>query len=148
MAGSWTYKSRNYCHVLAYDRATMIKEYVCKTPHLWPGLLRLTGTAPVINSPVRATDTESTLLAFVYTDDRSRRFTMPVANSPSAPVYNARGRFMRPHRFRTPVPTLLVRTGLQRRGQLICAASDVAAILVVRLSRPGLHRHTGPHLSA
>ena len=30
----------------------------------------------------------------------------------------------------------------------ICAASDVAVILVVRLSRPGLHRHTGPHLSA
>ena len=30
----------------------------------------------------------------------------------------------------------------------ICAASDVTVILVVRLSRPGLHRHTGPHLSA
>ena len=30
----------------------------------------------------------------------------------------------------------------------ICAASDVAVILVVRLSWHGLHRHTGPHLSA
>ena len=26
-------------------------------------------------------------------------------------------------------------------------ASDVAVVFVVRLSRPGLHQHTGPHLS-
>ena len=29
----------------------------------------------------------------------------------------------------------------------IRAASDVTVAFVVRLSRPGLHQHTGPHLS-
>ena len=30
----------------------------------------------------------------------------------------------------------------------IRATSDVAVVFVVRLSQPGLHQHTGPHLSA
>jgi hypothetical protein len=30
----------------------------------------------------------------------------------------------------------------------ICAASEVAVVLVIRLSRPGLHQHTGPHMFA
>ena len=63
----------------------------------------------------------------------------------------------------TPAIDSPVRTGLQRRGRFIRltraasdaaaelsvrAASNAAVVFVVHLSRPGLHQHTGPHLSA
>ena len=66
-----------------------------------------------------------------------------------APAYNAvavsrdhaglqqGGQLARPHRF----TTVMV-------GSSVCAASDVAVIFFVHLSRPSLHQHTGPHLSA
>ena len=78
-----------------------------------------------------------------------RRLTMPAGDSPSAPVHNTRRR-------------LSVRAGLQLLRLTLpsaptyyaaadssgCAVSEAAAVFVVRLSRPGLHQHTGPHLSA
>ena len=66
-----------------------------------------------------------------------------------------------PHRLTTPWPSLRPRRLTTRRttcpsapaynamaGSSVCAASDVAVVFTVRLSRPGLHQHTGPHLSA
>ena len=55
---------------------------------------------------------------------RPRRFTTRRTTCPSAPVYNA------------------------ATDSSVCAASDVAVVFTVRLSWPGLHQHTGPHLSA
>ena len=66
-----------------------------------------------------------------------------------APAYNAvavsrdhaglqqGGQLARPHRFTTATA-----------GSSICATLDVAGIFTIPLSRPGLHRHTEPHLSA
>ena len=55
---------------------------------------------------------------------QQRRFTTRRTTCPSAPAYNATA------------------------GSSVCAASDVAVVFSVRLSRPGLHQHTEPHLSA
>ena len=72
-----------------------------------------------------------------------------VTQQTPAPAYNAvavsrdhaglqqGGQLARPHRFTTATA-----------GSSVCAASDVAVVFTVRLSRPGLHQHTGPHLSA
>ena len=54
---------------------------------------------------------------------RPRQLTTRRTTCLSAPVYNAAA------------------------GSSVCAASDVAVVLVVHLSWPGLHQHTGPHLS-
>ena len=97
-------------------------------------------------SGYRATDTESTLLASVYTDDRSRRFTMPAANSPFVPVYKCPRPTLRPRRFIMPAAGSCVRTGLEHQCRLsssapaynaaadssVCAACDAAVIFVVR----------------
>ena len=78
-----------------------------------------------------------------------------------APAYNAvtvsrdraglqcRGRPSRPRRLttrRTTCPSAPAYSATA--GSSVCAASDVAVVFTVRLSRPGLHQHTGPHLSA
>ena len=96
-----------------------------KPPPVRPGLHQLAGTAPVIDSRVRTGLQRHGRLA--------RPFSRPV--HAFAPTYNEED-------------NLLVRTGVLRRGRLIYVASDAAVVFVVRLSRPGLHQNTGPHLSA
>ena len=96
-----------------------------KLPPVQPGLRQLAGTAPVIDSRV-------------YTClQLHEQFTRPLSRPVhvSAPIYNEED-------------NLLVHTGIQRCGRLIYIASDAAFVFTVRLSRPGLHQHTGPHLSA
>ena len=61
---------------------------------------------------------------------------------PYGPVYiNLLGPCLRLTRLSEPVYNAATDSS-------VYAASDVAVIFVVRLSRPGLHQHTGPHLSA
>ena len=95
-----------------------------KPPPVRPGLHQLAGTAPVIDSRVRTG---------LQRHGRLTRLLSRLVHA-SAPVYNEED-------------NLLVRTGIQRRGRLIYVASDAAVVFTVRLLRPGLHQHTGPHLS-
>ena len=71
------------------------------------------------------------------------------AGSPSTPVYNARRRLPVRAGLQLPRPTLpSAPTYYAVADSSGCAVSEAAAVFVVRLSRPGLHQHTGPHLSA
>ena len=49
---------------------------------------------------------------------RPCRFTIPAGGSPSAPVYNSRGRLSRPRRLTTPRPTHLAVPSLKLRPSL------------------------------
>ena len=77
-----------------------------------------------------------------------------------APAYNAvavsrdraglqrRSSLSRPCRFTTRRTTCLSAPIYNAAASSsVGAASDVAVVLVVHLSWPGLHQHTGPHLS-
>ena len=78
-----------------------------------------------------------------------RRLTMPAGDSPSAPVHNTRRRLSVRAGLQLPRPTLpSAPTYYAAADSSGCAVSEAAAVFVVRLSRPGLHQHTGPHLSA
>src|SRR4051794_809284 len=83
----------------------------------WPSL----ATAPPYKPwPSLATAPPYNAVAVSRDHDRltTRRTTCP-----SAPAYNATD------------------------GSFACAASDATVVFTVRLSRPGLYQHTGPHLS-
>ena len=81
----------------------------------WPSL----ATAPAYNTVAVSRDRAGLQLRGRLS--RPRRLTTRRTTHPSAPVYNATA------------------------DSSIRAASDVAVVSDVRLSRPGLHRHTGPH---
>ena len=138
------------------NHTALFNKCVCKPPPLWLSLEQqhrgwLTRLRPVYNTTDKSPVHHHGRFSHLHRLTTSWPFHAfaPAYNTTDDSPVRSRGWFMRPRQLTTrrttcpPAPDYNVAA-----DSSICAASEAAVVFTVRLSRPGLYQHIGPHLSA